>query len=73
MRILKQSTLKATFKIILLIVLNKPMRMEEVFLIAQIQTIWMSGDKDSAIQRDIIIHVHLFFSHLYFFSHPSVI
>ena len=40
--------------------------MEEVFLITQIQTIWISGDKDDAIQRDIIIYLFLFLSFVVF-------
>ena len=42
----KQITLVATFQMILMMVLNKPMIIRvEVFLMTQFRTIWMLGNK----------------------------
>ena len=47
----KQITLTATFQMILMMVLNRTMRME-VILTTQFLTIWMRGNKDK--ERNII-------------------
>ena len=41
----KQITLTATFQMILMMVLNKTMRMD-VFLTTKVRTFWMRGNKD---------------------------
>ena len=48
-RRLKQITLTATSQIILMMVLNKTMRMA-VFLTTQFRSIWMSRNKDKGIK-----------------------
>ena len=49
---LKQITLTATFQMILIMVLNKTMRME-VFLTTPFQTIWMLENKDKEIKEKL--------------------
>ena len=48
----KQITLTATFQTILMMFLNKPMRMK-VFLTTQFRTIWMHGNKDKEIKETL--------------------
>ena len=62
----KQITLTATFQMILMMVLNKTMRME-VFLRTQFRIIWMLRNKDKEIREIIIVFVLWIFQ-----SHPSV-
>ena len=50
----KQISLTATFQMILMMGLNKTMRME-VFLTTQFRSVWMRGNKDKNI-RDIILN-----------------
>ena len=45
---MKQITLTATFQMILMMILNKTMRME-VFLTTQCRTIWMRWNEDKEI------------------------
>ena len=42
---------------ILMMVINKTMAMEEVFLMYQFWTIRKSGNKDNVMKRDIIMHL----------------
>ena len=51
---LTQRTLTATNLMVLMMVSDKIIRME-VFLITQFGTIWVSGNKDKAFKRDIIL------------------
>ena len=46
-----------TFQMILMMVFNKTVRMDEVFLMTQLWTIWRCGHKDKAFERDNIIHL----------------
>ena len=48
----KQISLTATFQMILVMVLNKTLRME-VFLTTQFRTIWMRGNKDKEIKETL--------------------
>ena len=51
---LKQLTLTATFQMILMMVLNKTMRME-VFLTTHFRTIWMRGNQDKEIKETLYL------------------
>ena len=63
----KQITLTATFQMILMMFLNKTMRMD-VFLTTHFQTIWMLGNKDKEIKEKV------YFIFVYFvdLSVPSI-
>ena len=56
----KQITLTATFQMILVMVLNKTMRME-VFLMTIFRTIWMRGNKDTEIKEALYFIFCLFY------------
>ena len=65
--VIKQISLTATFRMILMMVLNKTMRME-VFLKTLFRTIWMLGNKDKEI-KETLYFIFFFFVDL---SVPSI-
>ena len=67
----KQITLTATFQMILVMVLNKTMRME-VFLMTKFRTIWMRGNKDKEI-KDTLYFIFCLFCRSFSPIHLSVI
>ena len=56
---MKQITLTATFQMILIMVLNKTMRME-VFLTTKFRTIWILGNNDKEIKEKLYFILWLF-------------
>ena len=64
---MQQIILTATFQMILMIVLNKTMRME-VFLTTHFRTIWMLGNKDKEIKEKLYFIFVCFVD----FSVPSI-
>ena len=67
----KQITLTVIFMMILVMVLNKTMRMEG-FLATQFRTIWMRGNKDKEI-KEILYFIFCLFCRSFSPIHLSVI
>ena len=57
---MKQIILTATFQMILMMILNKTMRMG-VFMTTQFQTIWMRGNIDDRIKETLYFIFSLFY------------